>query len=152
MLKVYPEVGYDSFVSLTDANAVIENNSVHSAQWIALTDDMKEVYLRIATGRILGVIDADQLGNFDYCLAKSTSLMAIKDLAYGISAEVNPNTGLVSREKVGDIEVSYFHGTNVGRVNGLDKNPFPVEVYDCLNSYGADFQATIFKTANVVRK
>lgn len=99
-LTVYPTETYDSFISLVDALDVITKNSVHLASWTALTDAQQEVYLRIATSKILAVIDLSLLDGTDACLVKSCALMAIRDVVYAISSSVNPNTGLVSKEKV----------------------------------------------------
>lgn len=138
MLIVYPDDKYDSFVSLDEANDYIFKNSVFNEQWDTIADDKKEIYLRIATKRILSVIDKDYLGTNDECLINSCSLMAVRDLVFNISSGVNENTGLITKEKVDSLEVTYYHGKITGRANGLDKNPF-FGVEDCLKEYGAIF-------------
>jgi hypothetical protein len=57
---------------------------------------------------------------------------------YGLSSEVNPNTGLISKQKVGDLEETYFHGNPLSQVNSRNTNPFPSSVIKCLNTYGAN--------------
>ena len=147
-LIIYPTTDYDSFISVVDADTIITNNSVQSVTWLALTEAEKEVYLRIATTRILNAVSTDTTNSDGYldetvyvavdsCLPKSCALMAVHDLVYGLSSEINPNTGLVTKEKVGDLEVQYAHGFPNKRVSGRVSNPYPSSVRPCLESYGA---------------
>ena len=151
-LTIYPDTDYDSLISISDSSDIASNYSVHSTEWLALSESIREVYLRIATGRIFDVIDSTLLptDSVPHCVKKATTLMAVKDFMYGISSEVNPNTGAITKEKVGDIEVTYAHG-NRSRINSKNKNPFPSEVITCLNSYGANLTTTGFTTATLVR-
>ena len=136
-LIIYPDIDFDSLVSVVDATEVIVRNSVHSTDWITLSEPMQEVYLRIATQRILSVVE-DTIPIDGECLPRSCALMAIHDLMYGLSSEVNPNTGLISKQKVGDLEETYFHGNPLSQVNSRNTNPFPSSVIKCLNAYGAN--------------
>ena len=162
-LIVIPIEDGDSFISLSDANDVITKNSIQSADWLALDDSTKEVYLRIATQRILNTVSTDinnEDGYYDVatysppdsCLPKVTALMAVHDLAYGLSSEINSNTGLVSKEKVGDLEVTYFHGNPLSQVSGRETNPFPNLVVPCLNSYGASMNTSSIKQVTLGKK
>ena len=150
-LIIYPTEDYDSFVSILDADSYIQSYSVQSLGWIALTDEQKEVYLRIATKRILDIVDIDLLFDTNDCIARSCSLMAIHDLVYEISSSVNPNTGVVSKEKVGDLEVNYYHGNTQSRVMGRNTNPFPSSVKTCLNDLGAHLNVSGINRATIVR-
>lgn len=141
-LVVYPTENYDSFVSVADSVTIATKYSVQSEQWIALDDLKKETFLRKATDRILLVVDSLLLAE-DECLKKATTMMAIKDLVFNISANVNPNYGAVTKEKVGDIERQYYHGDTNSRIKSLDTNPFPAEVKECLAKYGAEFSSGI---------
>ena len=58
-LTIYPAMGYDSFISLTDADSIISEFSVHYSSWSALTSSEQEVYLRIATDRIMNAVSFD---------------------------------------------------------------------------------------------
>ena len=137
MLVVYPSVDFDSFISLDDANKFIAKNSVFNEQWTKLADDKKEVFLRIATKRILDVIDTNLLtGDTDICLVNATASMAVRDLVFNISSGVNDNKGAIIKEKVEGIEVQYYHGNRTS-INALDKNPYK-DVVSCLNSFGAN--------------
>lgn len=154
MLILYPNTDYDSFISVADADEVISNNSVHSAQWLALTEAQKEVYLRVATTRILNITTALDVLTYvaaNSCLPKSCALIGIHDVVYGISSEVNPNTGIVSKEKVGDLEVTYFHGNPNKQVKGRTTSPFPSEVKPCLESYGAVFSQGSIQRATLIK-
>lgn len=161
-LIIIPTVEGDSFISVLDADTVISKNSVHSAEWLTLTDTQKEVYLRIATSRILRVVSTDiknengylDISTYDAaksCLPKATAMMAVHDLAYGLSSEVNPNTGLVSKEKVGDLEVTYFHGNPLSQINSRKTTPYPNEVIPCLESYGALITTSSVRRAKLIR-
>lgn len=163
-LTIYPALSSDSFIAVADADTVITENSILSTDWLALTEVQKEVYLRIATSNIHSVVSTDSSNIDGYldsetyvyadsCLYKTCALMAVHDLTYGLSAEVNPNTGLVSKEKVGDLEVTYFHGNPLRQVSGRSNNPFPSSVIKCLNSYGADVTSgSGIKQARLERK
>jgi hypothetical protein len=147
-LIIYPELGYDSLISEANATEIIVLNNINSAKWLTLSIEQREVYLRIATNKVLGVVSYDitnlngYLDSLSYvasesCLPTTCALMAVHDLLYGISSEINPNTGLITKEKVGDIEVSYTHGNPTRQIKGRVSSPFPSTVIPCLNSYGA---------------
>ena len=136
-LIVYPTADYDSYVSLVDAETTITSYTTFGTQWLALDDATKEIYLRIATARINDVIDSTLLDGTDACLSSSCSLMAINDLVFEISSSINPNDGLITKEKVGDLEVQYQH--SYSKRSSRNKNPFPPLVRTCLSGYGAEF-------------
>ena len=164
MLTLYPAVGADSFISLADATTIITANSLQSSQWTALTDANKEVYLRIAYTNIVNNIsyDTTSLSGYldpltyvalDSCLPKSQAMMAVHDVVYQISSEINPNTGLISKEKVGDLEVTYVHGANTSskQLSSKNKNPFPSSVVKCLTTYGATILSGGFTQSKLER-
>ena len=147
-LTIYPAMGYDSFISLTDADSIISEFSVHYSSWSALTSSEQEVYLRIATDRIMNAVSFDSTNPNGYldsltydvstsCLPKACALMAIHDVVYSISSSINPNTGLITSERVGDIQVTYSHGNQNKQMYGIERSPFPESVVNCLQSYGA---------------
>ena len=136
MLVVYPSVGFDSFISLDGANSFIAKNSIFNNQWTKLSDEKKEVFLRIATKRILDVVNTTLLnGDTDICLVNDSASMAVRDLVFNISSGVNENKGAIIKEKVEGIEVQYYHGNRTS-INALDKNPYK-DVVNCLNRFGA---------------
>jgi hypothetical protein len=149
-LTIYPDDNADSFISLLDATDIITKNSLQAAQWIALDNATKEVYLRIAFTRIMGTISTDPNSDIGFlnkdtyesiesCLPKTNAIMAVHDLVYGLSSEINPNTGLVTKEKVGDIEITYTHGANTSskQLFSRETNPFPDSLLQCLRRYGS---------------
>lgn len=158
-LVIYPTTDYDSFVSIADANTIIEEYSLHNDLWSALSDAEKEVYLRVGTDRIFSVISTDDtdeayLDSTVYdattsCLPKSNALMAIHDVVYGLSTSINPNKGLITKEKVGDLEVNYFQGYSKNPKSGIVTNPFPNIVKSCLETYGATFNLSGLTKASV---
>lgn len=135
-LTVIPDTNADSFISVADATTIITNYSVHSEQWTTLTVNMQEVYLRIATQNILELITVPS----DYdattsCLPKACAMIAIHDIANNLSKDVNPNLGLVTSEKVGDLQITYKQYSSNKRIRTL----YPREVRKCLTSYGVEF-------------
>jgi len=163
-LTIYPALGADSFISLADATTTITANSLQSSQWIALTDANKEVYLRIAYINIVNNISYDITSLSGYldpltyvalysCLPKSQAMMAIHDVVYQISSEINPNTGLISKEKVGDLEVTYVHGANTSskQLSSKNKYIFPSSIIKCITSYGAKISSNGFLQATLER-
>ena len=161
-LTIYPANGHDSFISLADANVLITSNSLHGSDWTALDDAVKEVYLRIASTNILNTVSTDITNVDGYldetvyvatdsCIPHTTAIMAIHDLVYGLSSTVNPNKGLVTKEKVGDLEVTYYQG-EATQVNGRVTSPFPLSARMCLNAYGANISARGFTQTTLVTK
>ena len=109
MLVVYPSVDFDSFISLDGANSFIAKNSIFNNQWTKLSDEKKEVFLRIATKRILDVVNTTLLnGDTGICLVNASASMAVRDLVFNISSGVNENKGAIIKEKVEGIEVQYY--------------------------------------------
>jgi hypothetical protein len=162
-LIVIPTENGDSFISLIDANDIVSKNSIQASDWLALDDSVKEVYLRIATQRILDAVSTDLNNDDGYydvttysppnsCLPKTTALMAVHDLAYGLSSDINPNTGLITKEKVGDLEVNYTHGNPFSQISSKKTNPFPQSVVSCLNSYGASINTSSIKQVTLGKK
>lgn len=148
-LILYPAGNADSFVSLIDADTYISLNSVHSDKWMQLTTEQKEVYLRIAFTRLHEAMQVASEGTApdplsydptDTCLPRANAMMAVFDLAYGLSSEINPNTGVVIKERVeGAVEVSYAHTgyRNGDRLYGRVTDPFPADVKACVKmTYG----------------
>jgi len=148
-LTIYPNTNYDSFVTVADANALISLNEVDTTKWDALTDEKKEVYLRLALRRIFDVISTDTSNADGYLIETDddaintylplvASLMASHDIKYSLSTSINPNTVLVTKEKVGDIEVQYQHKSGV---NGIETSYYPKGVRTLLAKYGAIFNS-----------
>ena len=137
-LILYPLPYADSFITVLDADTVISNYSIQSDQWLALTEQVKEQYLRIAYERLINntpLLDDTAYVAVDSCLPNANALMAVHDLVYGLSSEINPNTGLVTKEKVEGIEVEYYQG-NSTNVNGRVTSPYPESTHACIATYG----------------
>lgn len=45
-LIIYPTTGWDSYVSLADAEILVTNNIITTTSWNALTNTQKELYLK----------------------------------------------------------------------------------------------------------
>ena len=136
-LTIYPTADYDSYISILDADNIIASYTTFTTQWATLTDANKEVFLRIATSRIDNMIDSLLLDGVDACLANTCAIMAVHDLVFEISSSVNANDGLITKEKVGDLEVNYQH--SYSKRSSRNTNPYPPMVRPCLIKYGATF-------------
>ena len=151
-LVIYPTEDYDSLISEADATDWINKNSVNASLWLAKTTEEKEVYLRIATTRILDVVALDDTyDQVTSCLPSVCANMAIYDIAFNISTNINNNEGLITREKVGDLEVEYQHNRNTNK-KGIKTSPYPKEVKTCLSSYGAIFSVSGIAQITLERK
>jgi len=135
-LVVYPDDGYDSFISLDEANSWISTHSPHAYKWYELDDDTKEIYLRLHCQTIQDKIDITLLSDhINECVQYSNASMALNDVVYGITLNTNPNFGLVTKEKVGDVEIDYKQ-----YVQNLNKpSLYTTFVKNCLRLYGATF-------------
>ena len=137
-LIVYPDDGYDSYVSLDDANTIISEKSIFNSQWLELTDTEKEVYLRISKDYIDLVIDKTLFTTINTsCLKQVNSMMAIQDVSNKISSEINRNNGLVTKEKVGNIEVTYKQNDKFREI----LTRYPKLIRPCLVNLGATFNS-----------
>jgi len=145
MLTIYPNNGWDSFVTVADADDFISTLTITSASWLALVESDKEIYLRIATDTILFGIDLDTYPLEDpitECLPQATALIAHHDVINGISANAaEVNTGEVKSQKVGTLKVEYFESA------GGVRSPswIPRAAYDCLESINYVFASTSTK-------
>ena len=110
-LIIYPDEGYDSFVTVIDATGYIDRLTMHGPAWAALEESDQEVYLRIACRNIEDGINLTVLPLPDpapLCLGESQSLMAVQDVVYGFSASTTTSTAQVKKQKVSTLEVEYF--------------------------------------------
>ncbi|RLA73557.1 MAG: hypothetical protein DRG30_06165 [Epsilonproteobacteria bacterium] len=110
-LVIYPDVGYDSFVTLIEAEEYISSLTLYGSMWGAISDDEKEIYLRIALRVILDGIDLDTYplsDPIDTCAGEAQSLIAINDLVNEISITAEDTSGAIRRNKVGSIEQEFF--------------------------------------------
>jgi len=113
-LVLPPDVAYDSFVSLVDAQTHIDALTLDGTTWSAIDSATRETYLRIATRRIQDGIDPAVYvldpAAIPECLAEATSLIAVHDLVNGISASSTTvsDTGAIRKEQVGSIVQEYY--------------------------------------------
>lgn len=111
-LNIYPASDYDSFVSVADATLYIDDLTLFSSQWAALSVNDQEVYLRIAFRRILAGIDLDTnpLPNpAPDCAGEAQALMAVQDVVYGISSNTSTDlTGAIKSQKVASLQIEYY--------------------------------------------
>lgn len=141
-LVLPPDVDYDSFVSLVDAQTYINALTLNGATWQAVSDAEKEVYLRIATRRIQDGIDPDVYvidpTDVPECVPEATSLIAVHDLVNGISSQSGTVTliGATKKEQVGSIVREYYDTkSNMNTYTSL----IPALARPCLDSIGYVF-------------
>lgn len=145
-LVLPPDLAYDSFVSLVDAQTYIDALTLDGETWSAETEASRETYLRIATRRIQDGIDPE-LYVLDptavpACVAEATSLMAVHDLVNSISSSstVVSATGAVKKEQVGSIVQEYYDTKS--STDGYT-SLIPVLAQPCLESIGYVFPSGI---------
>jgi len=117
-LTIYPNIDYDSFCSLADAELLIVAN-VPAAQhtlWDALTDPNKEVQLRQATLLIKNKIQLP--GTLEDDLQLACALLANSSTGTDITDSDGKTGNVKSKEIVDVVKTEYF-----GRSKGNDEFP-----------------------------
>jgi hypothetical protein len=126
-LIIYPLSGFDSFVTLEDTTSNLTNNVIDITAWTALTETVKEIYLRQATLLIKSRIDLDLVVSVDN-LELATSLLA--NYAVGVDITDDTNDGNIKiNEITGVIHKEYF-------TKGKASNAMPTNVVSLLSEYG----------------
>lgn len=142
-LIIYPTADYDSFITVADATTVVEELTLYASTWNALSVSEQEVYLRIAMRRIIDGIDqeTDPLPDpmLD-CAGEAQALMAVEDVVYGISANVQPEVGSVKKEKVASLEIEYYDSV-LGKTRMV--SIVPAMARPCLETLGYDVPPNI---------
>lgn len=112
MLIVAPTEGYDSLVSLADADAYWQR--MGGAEWAALDDPSREAALRRGTQFILARSVKEQYLDPVHtrvaAAACEAAMLHVSGELYGV-IDAKP----VLREQVGELAVSYGQPTNGGR-------------------------------------
>ncbi len=135
ILVIYPAVGYNSFVTLPEANTLADQFMTEDA-WNALSDDDKMRRLTQAFFFIEGTIETMPAGP-EECLNTTQVEMALfyNDTNYGGGG--SSSGGEIKKAQVGPISVEYTEGTQFT----AEDNPLgiPERSYNCLDSYGIEF-------------
>jgi len=135
-LVVYPTNGFDSFVSLEEANSIISENVFNTEEWDGLADNKKEVLLRQATDTIRWFVRLK--GEEDtYRLKKATALLAEYKLG-----EDKKETNLKREAVAGVYEKEYYEVSN----KNID-NVIPAYVRSLIK----DCSFAVFNTVEVAR-
>lgn len=112
MLIVAPTEGYDSLVSLADADAYWQR--MGGAEWAALDDPSREAALRRGTQFILARSVKEQYLDPVHtrvaAAACEAAMLHVSGELYGV-IDAKP----VLREQVGEVAISYGQPTNGGR-------------------------------------
>ena len=132
-LIIYPATGWNSYVSLTEANTIITDNVIDPTAWNALADPTKELYLKQSTTLIrLQITDPISLDS-SLTAAPSDLKLATAHLA-NYSIGVNMVNGDSAKENLkrikieGALEKEYF-------TKGEATNGFPDIVQALLKQY-----------------
>jgi hypothetical protein len=137
-LVVYPAVGANTFVDLTDADNYI-NQLINYAKWDALSQDDKSRRLIDVYGRFFLVKDfvppSDLTNN---CLPQAQSIAAAYILEYGI-ADDSPKQQ-VRVERFGPVHQEFFKNASS---DGLDLSEFPPMTWVCLEAHGGQRPETV---------
>jgi hypothetical protein len=127
-LTIYPADGWDSYVSETEATALLTAFVINITGWTALTSPQREVYLRQATQVIKGQITDPEEDTTPNDLELATAYLA--DYARTTDLFVDSASGNLKRIKIeGAIEKEFFS-------KGKASNSFPSLVSSLLTQYG----------------
>lgn len=138
MLTIYPDEGYDSFCSLSDADSLIIAN-IPAAQhllWDALTDEGKEIELRQATTIIKYRIELP--ATLEEPLQLATAYLANSSVGTNMTDEDGSND--IKSKEIVDVVKTEFFGTK------KDSNALPDMVtmllaqYDVVSSSSFTFE------------
>lgn len=128
-LTIYNDDGWDSFVTIANADTILTNNipSTQRTLWEALADTDKEIYLRQATELIRTKITLPYELEDD--LQKATAYLA----NYSVGKDMTTSDGEsnLKRKNIAQttIEKEYFYP-------GSKSNAFPDNVIALLSQYG----------------
>ena len=142
MLILYPDINADSFVTVAEADIIISELTLQSTAWLALTEDDREIYLRIAYRNILSGVDQtinpipDPVTD---CYGEAQSLMASHDVTYGISASTTVSNSQVKKQKIASLEIEYFEVDGVVKATSV----VPDLAKPCLEEIGWVFDTDL---------
>lgn len=128
---VYPAANANSFVSITDADVVI-NNELDHASWTSLDKDTKARWLIFSYQRFILLKDFVPPADLtDSCLPKANAIASLHAIRY----ELNELQGeqQVRVDKVGPLYNEYFKNEQLDRLSITD---YPRSVVQCLETYG----------------
>ena len=131
-LTIYPTTSYDSFCSLDDSNTIIAGYIPDTAQWDALTDAQKEVYLR-QSSLIIEEKVSQLPTTLEENLKKATAILANHSI--GLNMVDDSDSNKIKKKKVKDIEVEYFSAPDA-------KNEIPDLVISLLSVYNVQSSST----------
>lgn len=126
-LTIYPTTSWDSYVSLAEAETIASANIINLTAWNALTDAVKELYLKQSTTLIRLKINDPEATSTPYDLKLATVYLSVSS----IGADMTDNDGKenIKRIKIdGAIEKEYF-------TKGESSNSFPEIVTALLAQY-----------------
>ncbi len=126
-LIIYPTDSYNSYVSLADAEILIDDNIITTTSWDALTNAQKELYLKQATTLIRLKIQDPYEEATPYDLQLATVHLAVSS----ISVDMTESDGRDNLKRIkieGAIEKEYF-------TKGEKSNSFPDIVEALLSQY-----------------
>ena len=143
-LIIYPATGWNSYVSLNDANTIAIDNILNLTSWNALTDAQKELYLKQSTTLIrLKIIDP-LIADITLTEAPSDLKLATVHLSVssiGVDMVDNDGKENIKRIKIdGALEKEFF-------TKGENSNAFP----DIVSALLAQYQFVSSSSFSLVR-
>ena len=142
-LIIYPTANYDSFITVADADTVVNTITLYSTQWGAKSNGEKEVYLRIACRNIESHVDTDLTpypDPFPDCVGEAQALMAVQDVIYSTSTPQTDVNGAIKKQKVASLEIEYYD-TSSGKTVNIPV--VPAIAVPCLETLGYIFIPSI---------
>jgi hypothetical protein len=129
-LIVFPDPGYNTFVSLAEADAIAENYLL-AGEWQSMRESKRELYLLEAFRTMHTLEGFTDPVNDAGCLKTAQCEIAFHDAHFGISTS-DPSEAQIARQKAGPVEVEYFE-----KNGGSTLSKIPATAWDCLKNYGA---------------
>ncbi len=131
-LIIYPATGYNSFVTLAEADTYAES-LIGFTEWTALTDDDKMRLLITAFRNIVSLNGITLPATSEECLKESQVILAVNDNNLSISTSGGQASGQIKSAKVGSVAVEYVDGNPASQYSYWDDQ----YMRSCLASYGA---------------
>lgn len=137
-LIIYPDLNWDSYISLADAEALLLTSVFDLTKWNALTTTQKEVLLRQASLSIkLSITDPEELST-----PLDLQLATVYLTDYSISNSLIDSNGKENLKRIkidGAIEKEYF-------TKSKKSNSFPDLVKTLLQTYGYSSSTKILRS------
>lgn len=137
-LIIYPSLDWNSYISLTDAEAIITDVIYDTTKWDSLYDAQKEILLRQASLKIRLSINDPEISEAPSDLELATVYLA--EYSIGKNMTYNDNSNNLKRIKIdGAIEKEFFGKSS-------SSTAIPNIVSSLLSQYGYSCGTKIYRS------